>query len=171
MIRVIDDVLFYADKYREQAVQAKFEEVLGFPGIAKVDGQDWFAKTLAAMAQVPIRIEHSFFRRSPVGQREPNYIHTDQDMGQYTAILYLNYTHPEDDGTYFWKSRETGRLTGTCTSEYGKDVNNFELIRKVPMRFNRAVIFDSRLFHSRGLESNFGTDENARLIQTVFFSL
>lgn len=171
MIRVYDDFLFYADRVRNKALGLQFNEILGFKGIAPVAGNDWFVNAIEANMGLPIKINHSFFRKSPHGQIEPNYIHTDADMGMYTAILYLNYTHPEEDGTLFWRNRSSNSLVGDVTSEEGKRAEEWELIKRVPMRFNRALIFDSRLFHSRGLELNFGEGEGARLIQTVFFSL
>lgn len=171
MIKVIDDILFYADRVRNKALDCQFKEEQGFQGIAHVRDNDYFVTAIESVLGLKIKVNNSIFRKSPFGQVEPNYIHTDEDMGQYTAILYLNYTHPEEDGTCFWRDRVTGSLTGRCDSEYGKRLENWELVKRVPMRFNRAVIFDSRMFHSRGIEPNFGEGDNSRLIQTVFFNL
>jgi len=37
---------------------------------------------------------YNFIRQSPFRQEEPNFIHTDEMMGDITCILYLNQFHP-----------------------------------------------------------------------------
>jgi len=70
-------------------------------------------------------------------------------MGDLTAILYLSKTHPEEDGTTI----------------YDEDGNKSCVFYS---RFNRMVVFDSSLPHSRNIIENFGQDEGARLIQVAF---
>lgn len=178
MIRIYDNFLFYADRVRTRALEAKFKTVepapgVIFRGIADVDkNNDWFANNVQQVLGVDIKVNYSFFRKSPVGQVEPAYIHSDSDMGHFTAILYLNYEHPEDDGTKFWKSKLTGSCIEQTPALPSPDLKDWQLIKHVPMLFNRAIIFDSRLYHSRSKPENFGTnDDSARLIQTIFFSV
>lgn len=90
----------------------------------------------------------NFVRRSPINQEEPNFIHTDEMMGDLTAILYLNKEHPEDDGTtLYYKGKKSCILKA---------------------RYNRLIVFPSHLYHSRNIFENFGYAENARLIQVCF---
>lgn len=70
-------------------------------------------------------------------------------MGDLTAILYLNDEAPDSDGTTI----------------YDKDDDK---ICTFFSKFNRLVIFDSYLKHSRNIYENFGDGESARLIQVVF---
>lgn len=119
----------------------------------------------------------SFFRKSPEGQTEPNYIHTDCDMGEWTAIHYLTPDPPPDDGTTFWRHRPSGRIetTSGATSEDNldetlawRDRAQWEPWRTVPADFNTLVIFPATYYHSRAIEANYGTGDSARLIQVVF---
>lgn len=93
----------------------------------------------------------SFFRRSPHGQVEPNFVHTDEMMGDWTAILYLNPEPPKGDGTIFWGLLEMDKPE-----------------RLVEAKFNRMVLFDARLRHSRAIFENYGEGDSARLIQVTF---
>ena len=123
----------------------------------------------------------SFFRKSPNGQDEPNFIHTDRDMGDWTAILYLNPEPPEGDGTMFltypgrWciscsLAHHSGRISSRrmiSMARYGgRATGNRRQL--VPAKFNRMVLFDAAYFHARAIPENYGEGDNARLIQLIF---
>ena len=91
----------------------------------------------------------NFVRRSPLNQEEPNFIHTDEMMGDLTAILYLNKTYPSEYGTTI----------------YDKD-NDGGLIYKA--KYNSLIIFPSHVKHSRNSLHNFGVGDDARLVQVCF---
>jgi len=95
------------------------------------------------------KVEFNFVRRSPLNQEEPNFIHTDEMMGDITCILYLNEMCPVDDGTTI----------------YDNDNNPLVVVYS---KFNRMIAFNSDLPHSRNLFENFGEGESARLIQVAF---
>ena len=118
----------------------------------------------------------SFFRQSPAGQREPNYVHTDRDMGDWTALLYLNPTPDSGDGTMFWRHRGTGAI-GSVTNDgealldeqrAWRDLGQWEAMTHIAAKFGRAVLFPADRFHSRAIPENYGTGDDARLIQVVF---
>lgn len=172
MIRVFDDVLSDPHAYRRQALAQKFGDVtLGpdtFRGIAMCPDP---ALTVALIGRLPMGVETTltFFRRSPRGQAEPNFIHSDEDMGDWTGIYYLNPLPADGDGTTFWE--HAGSSRGPWTPDV--DASARERVgwnpwRHVPARFNRAVVFRSDLFHSRAIEANYGAGESARLVQVVF---
>jgi len=94
-------------------------------------------------------IVYNFVRMSPAFQKEPNFIHSDEMMGDITVILYLSKNYPEDDGTIFYD-------------------NNDKPIFRVYSKFNTAIAFDSRIRHSRSLYHNFGEGDTSRLIQVAF---
>ena len=96
-------------------------------------------------------ISLNFVRQSPLGQSEPNYIHTDEMMGELTAILYLNKTHPENYGTTLYK--ESYSVKSVFTAEY-----------------NSVLVFESKILHSRNREKNFGKDDDSRLVQVAFLN-
>ena len=95
------------------------------------------------------KVELNFVRKSPLNQPEPNFIHSDEMMGDLTCILYLNEESPSEDGTTIY------------------DEEKKPLIR-VYSKFNRMVAFESNLLHSRNIFENFGEEESARLIQVAF---
>ena len=111
-------------------------------------------------------------RRSPLGQGEPNYIHTDTDMGDWTAILYLTETPPPEDGTIFWRDRLTGVLASTAITEaeYAawRQPDRWEEWARVQAQPNRVVVFRAPLYHSRAILENYGEGSTARLIQVLF---
>ena len=45
--------------------------------------------------------------------RRPNYVHTDRDMGEWTALLYLNPQPAPGDGTTFWRTPRNGHSPGS----------------------------------------------------------
>jgi hypothetical protein len=91
----------------------------------------------------------NFARQSPQGQEEPNHIHKDDMMGDITAVLYLNESAPQGDGTIIY------------------DEENKPVCR-VFSKFNRMVAFDSDAPHSRGIFENFGSGDTSRLVQVIF---
>lgn len=118
----------------------------------------------------------SLIRRSPLDQVEPNYIHTDRDMGDWTAILYLTEAPDESDGTDFWRHRWSG-VTESCASSAidsvneghaWRDLSQWALRAHVPAVFNRAIIFPASCFHSRAIYANYGVGNESRLTQVVF---
>ena len=115
----------------------------------------------------------SFFRRSPAGQVEPQWIHTDVGMGDWTALLYLNPDPPAWDGTVFWRYLPTGATESAVPderSEEGRRPNPeiWKLWRRISARFNRLIMFPSTYFHSRAIFANWSAGDDARLTQVVF---
>ena len=73
---------------------------------------------------------------------------------------------PLSDGTTFWQSPK-GKQRGDWSK--GGDIKaGWKPWHHVPARFNRMVIFDSDLFHSRSIFENYGEGDEARLIQVMF---
>lgn len=173
-IRVYDGVLEDPLAYRAAALAAGFQSIpLGgsvFHGIgASPDATlpEWIGAMYPGLEPVI-----TFFRHSPGGQREPNYVHSDTDMGDWTGILYLNPDPPLGDGTLFYAHTPTGDVESTpgvdTHADEWSDPSKWTLRGFVPAAFNRLVLFPSRLFHSRAIPENYGAGNDARLIQVVF---
>jgi hypothetical protein len=175
---VCDDVLADPDAYRLAALAGAFNDIIigadVFHGIQLAE-DEWLP------AWIVERFPHltptlSFFRQSPAGQREPNYVHTDRSMGEWTAILYLTPHPPPGDGTLFWKHRATGALSSTTTDGRAlaaeeaawRDPMQWEEVGRVEARFGRVLVFPADRFHSRAMLKNYGTGVDARLVQVVF---
>jgi len=148
---VIDNFLPNPDQHLQDVLSGEFYDVPDgdkvFKGIQPRDG-DEFAQLLLNM-HPDYEIAHNFIRLSPEGQIEPNFIHTDEMMGDLTAILYLTKNAPEEDGT---------TLYDEC---YNK-------ILITNAKFNRLFVFDSIIPHSRNIYNNYGQGEDSRIVQVAF---
>lgn len=150
---IFDDVLIDPDEYVRDIHNTEFIDIYDgqntFQNIQPRDYDDEFAQSVLELLGDGYSVVWNFVRMSPAGQEEPNFIHTDEMMGDITAILYLSKEHPEDDGTTIYNSDGSS----ACTF-YAK--------------YNRLVIFESKLPHSRNIFENFGQNESARLVQVAF---
>lgn len=177
-ILVLDDVLPDPDAYRAAVLARTFRSIpmgpVTFHGIAECDDPTVPGWIIEHFPEA--RPSLTFFRRSPAGQAEPNYIHTDRDMGDWTAILYLNPDPPSDDGTTFLRHRASGATASTAATDEQfrtewtewRDLSQWERWHTVAAKFNRLLLFHAPLFHARAIADNYGTDDTARLIQLVF---
>src|SRR5690348_9054526 len=166
MIKVLDDFLQNPEQYRREALKLEYRTYefpeCSFHGIALSPLTLTVTKKLAGAGLQP---ELSFFRKSPKGQIEPHFIHSDIDMGEWSAILYLNPNPPAEDGTAFWTHKATGAIESMIPHERsieGRDPENFHLRRLVQAKFNRLLMFPSSYFHSRAIHENWGEGESAR---------
>jgi len=119
----------------------------------------------------------TFFRQSPAGQVEPNFIHTDRDMGDWTAILYLTSQPPAGDGTAFWRRKSDGAQASTARTDAEffaewatwRERDLWEPWHTIEAKQNRLLVFPAPAFHSRALFDGYGErGTSARLIQLVF---
>jgi hypothetical protein len=173
MILVFDDFLENPEEYRDEALKLNFR-TYDFPNCS------FHGIALSGMtALVTDKLEEaggfkaslSFFRKSPLGQVEPHFIHSDIDMGEWSAILYLNPNPPIEDGTAFWTHKATGDIESAIPherSEEGRDPANFDMRRCIQAKFNRLLMFPSSYFHSRRIHDNWGDGQEARLTQVTF---
>jgi Family of unknown function (DUF6445) len=176
-VRVFDAFLPDPESYRRAALEHEYRSY-DFPEV----NVTFHGIALPAGAEVPLKLVRmfpgatptlSFFRRSPAGQEEPHFIHTDIDMGEWTALLYLNPDPPAGDGTDFWRYLPTGEIeneTPHLRSSEGMtpDPALWARWRRVSAKFNRLVLFPATYLHSRALFDNWGADADARLTQVTF---
>lgn len=175
-IRVFDDVLPDPEIYRAGALLCHYEDIAAGPavfhGMAPI-GESPLSQLLRDT--FGLHITYSAFRLSPEGQEEPNYIHTDRDMGDWTAILYLSPEPPETDGTTFWRCLQTSSIQSTPEQDADeargllwRDLSQWEPWHTVAAQFNRVLLFPAPYFHSRAIHENWGHGDDARLIQICF---
>lgn len=176
-VSIIDDALIDPEAYRTLALASAFRSVSD--GAAIFHGIAPGLPLLGSFIETRypgFRVHHSFFRRSPAGQVEPHFIHCDRSMGDWSAVLYLTPDPPDGDGTTFWRRTDTGAIgsdsqtVGEYASEGAAWFNDalWAPRYRVPAKFNRLLLFPSRLYHSRAIADNYGAGERARLIQMVF---
>lgn len=123
-----------------------------------------------------------FFRVTNVGM-ERAYIHSDRECGAHTCVAYLS-EHDEPFGTAFFKHKRTGLTEMPTLSEMqelgileemkadmvSRDPDKWMQLDYVRGAYNRALIFNAPLFHSRfPLEGIGPTHEAGRLIWASHF--
>jgi hypothetical protein len=148
----IDNLLKNPDQYLSEVNKYGFQDISDgkntFKNIQPRDIYDDFSKEVLSLFPEH-KITFNFIRKSLLNQDEPNFIHTDEMMGDITCILYLNKDAPKEDGTTI----------------YDKDNNPLVTIYS---KFNRMISFNSDASHSRNIFENFGQEEDSRLIQVIF---
>ena len=149
----LDNVIKNPNEYLEQIKNNEFRDIEDagenkFKNIQFRNLDDEFAKYMLS-AFPGYAVNWNFVRKSPLNQEEPNFIHTDEMMGDITCILYLNKEKPNEDGTTI----------------YDEDKNPLFVLYS---KFNRMIAFSSESPHSRNILENFGDEESARLIQVIF---
>lgn len=183
---------------RKCALEADYETVvhLGTPwtGIAPIEpGESFELKKedifwLEAEKIMGVALERSgfgFFRINRKTDKPPTYVHADDEISKYSAILYLTPPLFPQSGTAFWRHRKTGMVHwperhhlehfGMDDAQQfiddGMDQTKWEMLRLVEAQPNRLLIFQSRLFHSRYPYFGWGDNpKNARLIVATFFN-
>ena len=153
MIKIYENVISNPDSYVDEILKNGFYDLPDGDNLFKNVSQkheDEFYKFLFKNID-NYKVVLNFVRQSPLGQKEPNYIHTDDMMGDLTAILYLNKKYP----------------TGYGTTLYDND-NNEVFICKA--KYNSLFIFPSSVKHSRNTLHNFGEGNNSRLVQVAFLN-
>jgi hypothetical protein len=147
-----DNVLLDPDQYVKEIYSNNFVDVPDgektFKNIQPRE-DDEFSKVVMGYFGSKFDIAYNFVRMSPYGQEEPNYIHSDEMMGDLTVILYLSKVHPENDGTTMYDSDRRP----SCV---------------VYSKYNRMLCFTSKVEHSRNIFENFGEGHSSRLIQVIF---
>jgi hypothetical protein len=149
MIGLIDDVLSNPTEYVKSILSEEFlnisDGVSEFKGIQPRDDDEFERHVLTKFKGYSV--SYNFVRISPHKQHEPNFIHTDEMMGDVTVLLYLNDSFPDGAGT-------------TIYTKEGDTIIDY--------RFNRMCYFDSIEKHSRNLVDNFSEEYEPRLVQVIF---
>ena len=148
---IIKDPLSYVSDIHLHGFQDVADGEYTFKNIQPRDKNDEFAKYVSELF-IGYKGDLNFVRKSPLNQEEPNFVHTDEMMGDITCLLYLNEQAPEDDGTTVYDEDKKALIT-----MYSK--------------FNRMIAFNSDAPHSRNLFHNFGEAETARLVQIIFLKV
>jgi hypothetical protein len=147
-----DNIIQSPEQYVQDILDNEFVDIYDgqnvFKNIQPRDHDDEFALFVLDLFS-EFKVVWNFIRRSPKGQEEPNFVHTDEMMEDLTAILYLSKEAPDEDGTTI----------------YDHDMKQSFVAYS---KFNRAIVFDSALPHSRNIYENFGEGEASRLIQVMF---
>lgn len=189
---IIDEFTPRIEEVRQSALQSGFgtwRPSKGEVGSSVYDGMNFWGLhsiMLHALAHAvcrPVYPNNMFFRVT-LEDTEPAYVHSDREWGDFTCIAYLS-EHTERFGTGFYRHRETGMRRMPSFAALSNDRSFFERLKEqmvagreedwelldfVRGGYNRAVIFDAPLFHSRFPRNGFSTiAEEGRLIWACHF--
>lgn len=190
---VIDDFTPDIDVVRQSALASGFgtwRPNKGEVGSSIYDGMNFWgnhAMMLGALMHHMGRVvvPNSMFFRVTNQSTEAAYVHSDREAGEYTCVAYLSRHQEEGSGTGFYRHRESGDVCMASFEEMARDhaaferlkeqmvrgsEEDWELMRFVEGRYNRAVIFYAPLFHARSPRHGVGnTPEDGRMIWASHF--
>lgn len=193
---IVDDFLKNADELRRAGLRMTYPAQEGtYPGRNSQERIEitGLVQQVSHIVAEPLKLlstlqSHAKCRIALAGDKGRAKVHI--DSGTYwSGILYLS--RPEDcvGGTEFFRHRRTGtdhapidpaeraRLGYASDEEMHRDIiekdsnddSKWELIMRVPMRFNRLILLRPWLWHTAG--PSFGDSmENGRLVYLMFFS-
>lgn len=192
-VRVIDD--FCDDNSLEIVIQSAYNSGFGtwapnkgqvgsgiYEGVNFVGEHAFMLRSLIEHTGDAV-IPGSMFFRLTVEGTEKAYIHSDREYAGNTCIVYLS-EHDSPYGTAFYRHRPTGLIEMPSFAEMeemgileqlkedmvSRDEAVWEQVDLVEGKFNRAVVFEAPLFHSRWPVEGLGsTIEDGRLIWATHF--
>lgn len=178
-MKVIDDFLPDAHRVRRDALCAPFEDFHAPDGEVYKRVQITEVPGLQAAIEAqcgPVDMLGMGFRLNFNGELPNAAIHSDLGWGTHALVLYLC---SGEGGTAFWRHKATGAqridpgdmaLFEQVNGDWD-DATRWDQTHIAPLKFNRAVIYESALFHSRWPFEAFGDNpENGRLIAVAFFT-
>lgn len=179
MINIIDNFLPDASAVRDHALVSPYIDWTG------PDGEIYRRVCLTEVPGLREHIEavigpvdmHGMGYRLNFGGELPNAaIHSDLGWGSHALVLHLS---EGDGGTAFWRHKRTSAerinpgdadLFEQVRSDWN-DEGAWEQTHLIGMCFNRALIYESALFHSRYPFAAFGScPDDGRLIAVAFFT-
>jgi hypothetical protein len=190
---VVDDFTPHIDAVRQSALASGFgtwRPNKGEVGSSIYDGMNFWgdhATMISALSSHMGRavIPNSMFFRVTNKDTEAAYVHSDREAGQYTCVVYLSDHGDDQSGTGFYRHRESGAVCMQSFEEMARDPASFarlkeqmvtgsdedwEQLRFVNGKYNRAVIFYAPLFHARCPRYGFGdTSEDGRMVWVSHF--
>jgi hypothetical protein len=191
MMLVVDDFLDDPIRVRNSALAAGFgtwRPNRGEVGSSVYDGMCFWGDHGALLRKLSAAMGHpvypnSMFFRSTNRYTEGAYVHSDREMGDYTAIVYLSKHVADGSGTGFYRHRATGMTEMPPLDEIR---SNEQLKREMvegsdevweryaftPGNFNRCLIFEAPLFHARMPRHGYGaTPEHGRMVWACHFTI
>lgn len=196
---IVDNFYEDAEIIRRMALNAEynhFDDILNFPGSESkksfytADHVKRFEEILGVNIDYnPEKNIFGKFRYSKMLDDAKTSVHLDWDI-DWTGIIYLSLDKHSRGGLGLYRHRETGlyrcpkdinefkKLGYSDVYDFDKqfiipitkDLDKWELVREIPIKYNRLVLFKgSEYFH--GIRDQFGnTIDDSRLTQNFFFN-
>ena len=78
------------------------------------------------------------------GYNFKNLIHVDMDVAHIAIVYYINDT---DGNTIFLNNKKGNSAESHQSNFKGIDLNEFEIVNRIPPKKGRAIIFDGNIYH------------------------
>lgn len=180
---VIDDFLHYPEITRDLFKELPMMDYLAsdnvtYPGIVETPDSVNQEIKFKLSKYFNLEVIYSFGRYSFEDMDPPNWAHSDREMAEYLALLYLGPPNgTEFCGTLLVRHRRLGFDTHPINelelSALQEDSNNrdkWEVTYNFPSRYNRMVILNANYIHAAA--GSYGTNhDNGRLVLSTFFRL
>lgn len=193
---ILDDFLTDPLAVRAQALALDYDPAFkkgNYPGLLSTAALPLPGLDAAVSARIGAKVQaapgtsHQHCRLILAGEKGRSGVHI--DPAAFSGILYLSLPEHCRGGTDFYRHRATGldrvpadlaavRAAGFADHNdlvervVNKDTFHaarWERVMRVPMRFNRLILFSPWLFHNAA--PGFGTTaENGRLVHLMFFA-
>lgn len=184
---IVDGFLRSFDSLRAYADTAKFIDEINqvdgvvYPKICReipTAIKEEILQRLAIIKGAPLDSYTLFMRQSPEGVVCPHQAHTDNAMGRWSLMLYLNRPEHCIGGTGLLRHKASGIAFAPADDEFldiiHRDQNTAEawdVYEVFEMVTNRAAIFDASKIHRAEPVGGYGdSNHNARLVLTCFFT-
>lgn len=186
---VVDNFVANPDAIRASALAAGIgswtppSHVVGsgyYAGMGFMGNHAPLIRALSNLLGRPIYPNNMFFRVTNE-DTEAAYVHSDRAQGDFTCIVYLSEHEGQKSGTGFYRHRKSGDTHMMPLDQVPDELKeqmvrgsdeDWELLRFVPGRYNRAVIFDAPRYHARLPKHGFGnTAESGRMVWVCHFTV
>jgi hypothetical protein len=181
---VIDNFAPDPEAIRERVVASEFGTVTGPDGMEytgiSLQGNLGLLPLLSAAVGFEVDPVMSFCRLNLDKELPNTAVHADTICAEYASILYLNTDDQCHGGTGFWRHKPTGLYAMPDTMppdeeqemvKQWQEQSFWQLAGFVGMRFNRLIVYPTKMFHSRYPLEAFGNNpQNGRLIWLCFFN-
>lgn len=189
-ILVVDNFCAQADRVRQSAIESGFgtwKPNKGEVGSSNYEGMNFWGDHGHMLRALCTRLgrqvyPNSMFFRVTNKSTEAAYVHSDREAGDYTCIVYLS-KHDGSSGTGFYRHIESGMTRMPPLAQVAQNaklkqemVEGSDAVWKqttfVLGVYNRALIFEAPLFHSRLPKHGFGDGiEDGRMVWVCHFNI
>ena len=180
---IIDDFFEYPDAIREVLLHQDMlnhtaEDNITYPGIVALPSsiKEELISNLNYLFRNRITGSKCFARYSFEEMSPPNWAHSDFNIAQFVALIYMNPQPHSGDGTHLVRHKsgfdyhpDTDERKDILLSE-SNDRSKWDITFTCPAVYNRAFIVNAYLLHAAAMK--YGTSKaNSRLVLTCFFDL
>lgn len=178
---------------RTRAIASEFKTVehngITYRGIALTEDKEHGERIEELLGKKLEGPRTVYWRRNLADETNETYIHSDSQIGAFTAVACLTPRELCRGGTAFWRHKKHGWISQPSKDEMkaaglpdtpefwkeiyqdGFDESKWELLDVAELKWNRLVVFPSTLFHSRYPKESFGSSPgDGRLIKVFFLN-